>query len=48
MMCLVFVEYRIVPKLHSMALFDDVPEEDFAANLDEAKQKLRQTLLSSD
>ncbi|MDE2891364.1 MAG: SulP family inorganic anion transporter [Chloroflexota bacterium] len=33
-------------RFHSMALFDDVPEEDFAADLDEAKQKLRQTLLS--
>ena len=33
-------------RLHSMALLDDVPEGDFATDLDEAKQKLRQTLLS--
>ncbi|MXY87075.1 MAG: sodium-independent anion transporter [Chloroflexi bacterium] len=33
-------------RLHSMALLDDVPEGDFAPDLDEAKQKLRQTLLS--
>lgn len=33
-------------RFHSMALLDDVPDEDFATNLDEAKQKLRQTLLS--
>lgn len=33
-------------RFHSMALLDDVPEEDFASDLDEAKQKLRQTLLS--
>lgn len=33
-------------RLYSMALLDDVPEGDFATDLDEAKQKLRQTLLS--
>lgn len=33
-------------RLHSMALLDDVPDGDFATDLDEAKQKLRQTLLS--
>lgn len=33
-------------RLHSMALLDDVPEGDFATDLEEAKQKLRQTLLS--
>ena len=33
-------------RFHSMALLDDVPEDDFATDLDEAKQKLRQTLLS--
>ena len=38
----------VADRLHAMALFDDVPEEDFATDLDEAKQKLRQTLLSSD
>lgn len=32
--------------LHCMALLDDIPGEDFAIDLDEAKQKLRQTLLS--
>ena len=35
-------------RFHSMALLDDVPEGDFATNLDEAKQKLRLTLLSLD
>ena len=38
----------IADRLHSMALFDDVPEEDFAADLDEAKQKLRHTLFRLD
>ena len=33
-------------RLHSMALIDDAPEDDFASDLNEAKQKLRQTLLS--
>lgn len=33
-------------RFHSMALLDDIPEEDFAIDLDEAKLKLRQTLLS--
>ena len=33
-------------RLHSMALLDDVPEDDFASDLNEAKQKLRQTLLN--
>ncbi|MDE2968441.1 MAG: SulP family inorganic anion transporter [Chloroflexota bacterium] len=35
-------------RIHSMALLDDVPEEDFATDLDEAKRKLLQTLLSLD
>ena len=35
-------------RFHSMALLDDVPVDDFASDLDEAKQKLRLTLLSLD
>ena len=35
-------------RFHSMALLDDVPADDFATDLDEAKQKLRLTLLSLD
>ena len=32
-------------RFHSMALLDDIPAEDFATDLDGAKQKVRQTLL---
>ena len=35
-------------RFHSMALLDDVPVDDFASDLDEAKQKLRLTLLTLD
>ncbi len=40
--------HDVVARFQSMALLDGVPEEDFAADLDEAKQKLRLTLLSLD
>ena len=35
-------------RFHSMALLDDVPVDDFASDLDEAKHKLRLTLLTLD
>ena len=38
----------VAGRFHSMALLDGIPDEDFATDMQDARQKLRQTLLRLD